>query len=70
MLLLHRSLANRMPFPSPAKGRAAGPPYVPYYCGGDLRAEEHAEASHGMGGEHAHDGERDGELVLDTVTHT
>ena len=44
--------------------------YVPDYCGGDLCTEEHAEASHRVGGEHAHDGKRDGEFVLDTITHT
>lgn len=44
--------------------------YAPYYRGCDLCTEEHTEASYRMGGKHAHDGKRDGEFVLDTVTHT
>ena len=44
--------------------------HAPDDRGGDLCTEEHAEAPHCVGGEHAHDGEGDGELVLDAVAHS
>lgn len=44
-------------------------PTTPYHCGSDLCTEEDTEAPHRMGCKHSHDGKRNGELVLDAVTH-
>lgn len=43
--------------------------HPPYHCGSDLCTEEDTEAPHRMGCKHSHDGKRNGELVLDAVTH-